>query len=99
MQTEKHPYELLIRWNQQGEIAGAHVAYRYVIKDDAGAVMTEVPGQAEPLALDGFPLAELLTQAQAGALAATEALRTELAAATAQRDAALAQLAEQQPAA
>ena len=90
MQTEKHPYELLIRWDQAGALAGAHVQHRYVITGDDGAVITETLGGAEPLTLDtaaGFPLGDLLSQAQADAL-------TSLATAPAERDAALARVAE-----
>lgn len=89
MQTEKKPYELLIRWDQSGVLAGAHVQHRYVTTDD-GAVVGEFVGAAEPLTLDtaaGFPLGDLLAQAQADAL-------TAKATAEAARDAALARAAE-----
>jgi hypothetical protein len=89
MQTTKTPYELLIRWNQAGALAGAHVQHRYVIKD-GDAVIGETLGGAEPLTLDtavGFPLGDLLSQAQADAL-------TAKAAADAERDAALARVAD-----
>lgn len=90
MQTDKKPYELLIRWDQSGALAGAHVQHRYVITGDDGAVITETLGGAEPLTLDtaaGFPLGDLLTQVQADAL-------TAKATADAERDAALARVAE-----
>ncbi|CAO3372906.1 hypothetical protein [Azospirillum argentinense] len=89
MQTTKHPYELLVRWDQNGALAGAHVQYRYVIRDGA-AVIGESVGGAEPLTLDtasGFPLGDLLAQTQADAL-------TAKAAADAERDAVLAAKAE-----
>lgn len=85
MKTIKLPYELLARWDQAGRLVGAHVQYRYVVTDNAGALITESLGTAEPLTLDtapGFPLADLLTQAQAAAL-------TAKAAAEAERDAAV----------
>jgi hypothetical protein len=85
MHTTKRPYELLIRWDQQGQLAGAHVQYRYVIQDD-GQVVGESVGKAEPLSLGEFPLADLLNEAQQAALAQVQAL-------TAERDALAAQLA------
>ena len=91
MQTIKAPYELLIRWGADGALAGAHVQYRYIVTDGAVQVAESV-GVAEPLTLAtaaGFPLGDLLTQAQADALAA-------VAVATAERDAALAALAAAQ---
>ncbi|MGY0782128.1 hypothetical protein ACW7BC_29980 [Azospirillum argentinense] len=89
MQTTKTPYELLVRWDQSGALQGAHVQYRYVIRDGAD-VIGETLGPAEPLALeaaDGFPLGDLLSQVQIDALIA-------MAAAEAERDAALARVAE-----
>lgn len=90
MQTTKQPYELLIRWGQDGALAGAHIQHRYVITGDDGAVIGETLGPAEPLTLDtaaGFPLGDLLTQVQADAL-------TGKATAEAERDAALTRVAE-----
>ncbi|WP_188260882.1 hypothetical protein [Azospirillum tabaci] len=84
MQTTKHPYELLIRWDQAGRLAGAHVQYRYITID--GEHRAESLGAAEPLTLDtapGFPLADLLTQAQADALTAKAASDADLGAAVA----------------
>ncbi|PNQ94960.1 hypothetical protein C1S70_31380 (plasmid) [Azospirillum argentinense] len=89
MQTVKHPYELLVRWDQSGALQGAHVQYRYVIRDGED-VIGETIGQALPLTLeaaDGFPLGDLLSQVQIDAL-------TGMAAAVAARDTALARVAE-----
>ncbi|QCO07545.1 hypothetical protein [Azospirillum argentinense] len=89
MQTVKHPYELLVRWDQSGALQGAHVQYRYVIRDGVD-VIGETIGQALPLTLeaaDGFPLGDLLSQAEEDAL-------TGMAAAVAERDTALARVAE-----
>ncbi len=102
MQTEKKPYELLIRWDQTGALVGAHVQHRYVITGDDGAVITETLGGAEPLTLDnavGFPLGDILTQAQADALTAYGAAATERDAALARIAQLEAQLASQPPAA
>ncbi|MGY0794331.1 hypothetical protein ACW7BJ_33705 [Azospirillum argentinense] len=86
MQTTKTPYELLVRWDQSGALQGAHVQYRYVIRD-GDDVIGETIGQALPLTLgvaDGFPLGDLLSQVQIDALTA----------AVAERDTALARVAE-----
>jgi hypothetical protein len=77
MNTNQRPYELLIRWNQKGQLAGAHVQYRYVIEDESGSVIGDVPGSAMPLTIGEFPLSDLLNQAQADALAKVEALKQE----------------------
>jgi hypothetical protein len=89
MQTSKQPYELLIRWGQSGALAGAHVQHRYVTTDD-GNVVGEFVGQAEPLTIqnaDGFPLGDILNEAQAEALTAYGTVLAE-------RDAALARVAD-----
>jgi hypothetical protein len=90
MQTTKHPYELLIRWDQRGALSGAHVQYRYVI-EDSGQVVGESVGSAEPLTLGDFPITELLNQAQASALEQVQALTAERNALAAQLAAASAQ--------
>jgi len=71
MQTEKRPYELLIRWDKDGTLAGAHVQWRYVIKEDDGTVIGEsVTGSEaiEAAGRKGFPLHDILSQVQADAL-------------------------------
>lgn len=88
MQTTKHPYEFLVRWDRDGRLAGAHVQFRYVTVDD-GAVVGEFVGAAEPVGLagaSGFPLADILPAIQAAAIAALESV-------TAERDALAAQIA------
>jgi hypothetical protein len=90
MQTTKLPYELLIRYDLTGKPSGAHVQHRFVTTDDVGAPLGEFPGPAEALTLDtaaGFPLGDLLTQAQTDALIA-------VATANAERDVAVAHAAE-----
>lgn len=89
MQTIKQPYELLIRWSQDGTLAGAHVQHRY-ITTDGGVIVGEFVGSAEPLTLEtaaGYPLGDVLTQAQSDAVAA-------VAAANADKESALARVAE-----
>lgn len=91
MQTTKQPYELLVRWDQNGQLAGAQVQHRFVTR--AGeAVIGEFVGNAEPLKLGDFPLSELLNQAQADALAKAmqlQGLVAELEMSIAERDQAI----------
>ena len=89
MQIEQ-PYELLIRWSADGVIAGAHVQRRVLTTDDNGGVLADtlLPAQALTVeAAEGFPLNDVLTQAQIDAL-------TAKATADAERAAALARVAE-----
>lgn len=59
MITEKVPYELLVRWDETGRLAGAHIQFRYVTRDgsidsstDGGAaVLGEFLGPAEPVVM------------------------------------------------
>lgn len=86
MQTTKQPYELLIRWDQEGALSGAHVQHRYIIRD-GDKVISESLSDAEPLALDGFPLGDVLGEAQIAALTECERLRSDLEAARAETEA------------
>ncbi len=94
MQTKKQPYELLVRWDQAGKLAGAHIQYRYVITD-GHTVIGESVGAAEPITEDSeFKLTDAMAQVQADALArcahlesANEAMRVQLAHALAKKDA------------
>lgn len=77
MQTTKQPYELLVRWAQDGTLAGAHVQWRYVVSDGA-TVVAESVSAAECVAVgstNGFPLADLLSQVQTDALTGIDAAR------------------------
>lgn len=72
MRTTKLPYEFLVRWDRQGNLAGAHAQFRFVTTDEAGTVIGEFVGPAEPVAVagaNGFPLAAVLTQEQIAAFA------------------------------
>lgn len=101
METTKQPYELLVRWDQDGKLSGAQMQHRYVIRDGA-KIVGESVGNAEALDLSkGFPVQDVLTSAQADALATAEAAKAraaELASAlqemTSQRDAIKAHAAE-----
>lgn len=57
MQTLKLPYEVLIRWNQEGAISGAHQIWAYKIIEDDGSIKYNV-GHAESAGAVGadFPL-------------------------------------------
>jgi hypothetical protein len=81
MQTERQPYEPLVRWNQDGKLAGAHVQWRLVITDENGEIVGETVTTAEPVAMgqaNGFPLEDILAKVQADALAELEAARVEI---------------------
>ena len=82
MQTNRLPYEFLVRWDHTGRLSGAHAQFRYVTTAPDGAVIAEAVGAAEPVAVagaEGFPLADILSEAHAAAL-------TSLAEVTAERD-------------
>lgn len=90
MQTTKHPYEFLARWDRNGGLGGAHVQFRYVTQADDGTVLGEFIGVAEPVAAGasaGFPLEEILSPLTLAALAERDA-------ALAERDLLAARLAE-----
>lgn len=75
MQTTKQPYELLVRWDSEGRLAGAHVQWRYITKDGDTIVAEAVTG-AESVAIGaqaGFPLSDILTPAQTQMLASIPA--------------------------
>ena len=70
MEVEKKPYELLVRWDRKGGLAGAHVCWRYVISE-AGAFVREAVSRAEPVDTgqgSGFPLDDILPAVAADAL-------------------------------
>lgn len=75
MQTVKLPYEFLARWDVQGVLAGAHVQYRYVIRDGEHIVADSVgPAEPVPPTIDGaFPLAAVVGNDQHQFLAALAA--------------------------
>ena len=61
------PYEILVRFGEDGAPRAAHVQYiRRVTMD--GKVLKNEPLPAEPLALDNFPECDLMTQTQQAAL-------------------------------
>lgn len=78
METLKQPYELLVRWDKSGHIAGAHVQYRYITRE-AGAVVGEFVSGAEPVDVAAeFPLQDLLNRAATDALSTTMKKEAEM---------------------
>lgn len=65
---EKLPYEILIRFGQDGKPRGAHVQYRrLVVLDDEVLKDDEMP--AEPLTIDNFPASSIMGDTATAALA------------------------------
>ena len=93
METKKQPYELLVRWDREGKVQGAHVQNRIVITE-GGAFLGETIGNAEPLKLGEFPLQDVLTEVQASALADVMRMQEEAALAKHDHEAAVAAMAE-----
>lgn len=80
MRTKQLPYEFMVRWDGNGRLAGAHAQFRYVTTADDGTLIGEFVGAAEPVAVagaNGFPLADILSDIQAAALASLQAVTAE----------------------
>jgi hypothetical protein len=79
MNAVKKPYELLVRWDQEGKLRGAHVQWATVVTDNSGTPIGCYPGTVEPISVaqdqSGFPLTDILGQIQADALAALAAVQ------------------------
>jgi hypothetical protein len=77
MNAVTKPYELLIRWGPDGKLLGAHVQWSTIVTDDSGELIASYPGNVVPVAItpdqQGFPLADLLSEAQTDALTALTA--------------------------
>ena len=64
------PYEFLVRWDKDGKLSGAHVAFCDTVKKD-GEVIQQTPCAVQAVAVGtqaGFPLAEILDQLHIDAL-------------------------------
>lgn len=72
------PYEILIRFNDDGTPRGAHVQNRRVIVMD-GEVLKDDILPAAPLDLAGFPTSAIMTDAARDALARVTTLEGEKA--------------------
>lgn len=68
LQDVKIPYEILIRFGDDGTPRGAHVQYvrRVTLK---GELLKEEIGESEPLDLKGFPTSTVMSDATRDALA------------------------------
>ena len=74
----KVPYEILIRFNDDGTPRGAHVQNRRVVVMD-GEVLKDEILPAAPLDLAGFPTSAIMTDAARDALARVTTLEGEKA--------------------
>jgi len=82
-ETNVVPYELLVRWDVNGTLQGAHFQNRVVTKDDSGKVVSEGVTDPEPIDPQSEFVQQLMTSEQAAALTAlagVEAMKTALAA-------------------
>jgi len=67
------PYEILVRFGDDGTPKGAHAQYRRVVTFD-GEVLKDEPLPAQPLDMDGFPTSAIMSQTTAQALARVSVL-------------------------
>lgn len=75
------PYEILIRFDAEGAVQGAHLVHRRIVELDGERLKDEI-GAAQPVALDGGDgplLRAVLDEALALALADNAALRAQCA--------------------
>lgn len=80
LQDNRIPYEILVRFGDNGAPKGAHVQYRRMVALD-GEVLKDEPMPAEPLALDdGFPTSAIMDETTRSALARIAELEARLAA-------------------
>lgn len=89
MLTEiKRPYEALFRWDDAGNLRGAHVRWRTVVlKDDVEIASREGPPEYVAVAgADGYPLADIMEQVTKDALTHREEALAELTQTRQQRD-------------
>lgn len=81
VQDIKTPYEILIRFGEDGKPRGAHAQFiRRVTLD--GELLKEELGNAEPLDLEDFPTSSLMTDATRDALAEVTRLSERVVALT-----------------
>ena len=77
----RKPYEFLIRWDKNGIIQGAHIAFLDTVLKD-GEIVTQTQSSVESVAIGeqvGFPLADVLSQLQIDALKQVDVLNAEIA--------------------
>lgn len=76
---EIKPYEFLVRWKKDGTISGAHVGFRTLTFKD-GIEIADTPNNVMPVAVgeaSGYPLTDILNQAQIDALVSFDAASAE----------------------
>jgi len=74
------PYEFLIRWDNNGVIQGAHIAFLDTVLKD-GEIINQTQTSVESVAIAeqvGFPLADVLSQLQIDALKQVDVLNAEI---------------------
>lgn len=86
----KHLYEVLLRFDADGKLQGAHAQYLEGIKED-GVIISAQPGGALPVSLvdnaDGLTIKKILGEALASVIDAKEAAEAEVAATRAEMEA------------
>lgn len=75
----KIPYEILIRFGDDGQPKGAHALFRRVVTLD-GEVLKDEIQDAVPVDTDGLPTSVIMSDVAKGALAKVTAQATEIAA-------------------
>lgn len=81
IKKNKVPYEFLVRFNDLGELKGAHVGFMTVISEGS-VILSRNIENVQPVAVGevlGFPLAEILDIIQIEALKSVELKTLELA--------------------
>lgn len=79
IQDQKLPYEILIRFGEDGEPKGAHACWRRRVSLD-GELLKDDVLPAVPLGLKDFPASAIMSEVTAAALARIPALEAEVAA-------------------
>jgi hypothetical protein len=77
----RKPYEFLVRWNQEGDLQGAHLGWLDTVLKD-GQVINQTPTNVESVAIglqEGYPLADILSQLTIDLIAEVETLKAEIA--------------------
>jgi hypothetical protein len=90
------PYEILIRFGEDGSFRGAHAQMRRIVTLD-GEVLKDEALPATPLVTAGFDTSEIMTTAAQSAMDVATDLAAQLAAVSAERDALADQLSALQP--
>ena len=75
----KTPYEFLIRWDNNGVIQGAHIAFLETVLKD-GVIVNQTQSSVESVEIAGqlgFPLSYVLSQIQIDALKQVDVLKAE----------------------